>query len=204
MVAPTHILFSLSGAIALVRVHHLPFTVGDLVVVVIGSLLPDIDVDGATITRPGSVLSRVIPYQLGKLLDNLTSVVSKVIGLLFGHRGATHAPFLWLAILLYGGIAGSPLVFWLGWAALWHVIGDSLTLSGVPAFYPLSSRRYGIRLFRTGSAVEAVIAVALLWLVIWVGYPLLPMELQQGFLDLFSQAQSLLSFDKFSGSTLKN
>lgn len=68
-------------------------------------------------------------------------------------------------------IGSNASVDWLPWAValgvIVHILGDALTVSGVPV--PLDAvfrtgRSWGFRLFKTGSGVEAVVG-AMLWLV---------------------------------------
>ena len=153
----------------------MPISAPEVGLILIGSLLPDIDADGATITRPGTVLRRFLPYSLSKVLDGIASTLARLINALFGHRGFTHAPALWIGLILWGAIASRP-VFWLSLSALFHVAGDALTLSGVPLCFPISSKRYGLRLFRTGSIAEKLLAVILLVYTVLLGFPLLPVE----------------------------
>ena len=137
-----------------------------------GGLLPDID-------TKSSLLGRHLPHFWHKITP--------------GHRGLTHS-LLYCAVV-YG------ILFWLlatiqPWlesahlsvltdrpyipiavtvGALTHLFADSLTVQGVPFFYPFSKRK--IRLlgplsFKTGSGVEP--AVVTMLLSIAVAYVLMP------------------------------
>ena len=194
MLAPTHVLFSLSSTLAIARICNVPISAPEVGLILIGSLLPDIDADGATITRPGMVLRRFLPYSLSQLLDGIASILARLINALFGHRGFTHAPALWIGLILWGAIAGRPYVFWLSLSALFHVAGDALTLSGVPLCFPISSKRYGLRLFRTGSIAESLLAVILLVYTVLLGFPLLPVETRQGIAQAWSFTRMQFKF----------
>ncbi|MBW4660249.1 MAG: metal-dependent hydrolase [Drouetiella hepatica Uher 2000/2452] len=126
------------------RIYSLPLAALDITCILIGSLLPDIDVDGAVITRPGTILGRFIPYGLAKVLDGIASTLAQLLNAVFGHRGFTHAPSLWLGLILWGAIAGKPYIFWLGFSALFHVVGDALTISGIPLLSPVSKKGMGL------------------------------------------------------------
>jgi membrane-bound metal-dependent hydrolase YbcI (DUF457 family) len=50
-----------------------------------------------------------------------------------------------------------------------HIIGDFVTIEGVPLFYPIK-KKFGLKLFRTGSWVESLIGVGLFALNIYLIY----------------------------------
>lgn len=90
--------------------------------VLLGAALPDID-------HPESTVGRRVKW------------LSYPIRMVFGHRGITHSL---LAVLGFAWVAfnfNSPFISWLGLGYLLHLLGDYLTNSGIPLFYP-SSKRY--------------------------------------------------------------
>jgi len=180
MTSPTHILIGLSTTIAFSRLHGIAPSVSELLMMLLGSLLPDIDVDGAVISRPGGIFRRFMPWGVARVLDGFGMIISKTVNLLFGHRGFIHAPIIGLSLIVYGAIA-SPFCFWLGWGYFWHIACDALTYGGVPLLSPVSSRKYSLKLCRTNSLKELFLAVALLLYVVVFGFQLLPEQTKVGF-----------------------
>jgi len=179
MTSPTHILIGLSTTIAFSRLHGIAPSVSELLMMLLGSLLPDIDVDGAVISRPGGIFRRFMPWGVARVLDGFGMIISKTVNLLFGHRGFIHAPIIGLSLIGYGAIA-APFCFWLGWGYFWHIAGDALTYGGVPLLSPVSSRKYSLKLCRTNSLKELFLAVALLLYVVVFGFQLLPEQTKVG------------------------
>lgn len=120
-----------------------------IVVTSVASLLPDFD-------HPGAMLPRLFGWP-GRLL-------ATVINTVFGHRTLTHSV---LGIgLLSAGMAFIPRLpvhcYWaviLGCAV--HVLGDMLTVSGVPVFWPVG-RDYRIGWMRAGGQFETFVMTPLL------------------------------------------
>lgn len=109
---------------------------------ILGSLLPDIDHSNSYIGQK-------------------VKTVSKAINKLAGHRKLFHAPLAYLLLysialgmvkddLLLKGING----IFLG--ILSHLILDSLTLGGLPWFYPLSKKRFSLCSIKTNSKFEDI------------------------------------------------
>lgn len=108
----------------------------------LGSLIPDIDHRKSTI---------------GKKFRTTSYVVSKKCG----HRGTTHAPLVNLlsfAVLLSISIFFDnsiknmyiDFIFGLLIGSLSHILLDSLTIEGVPFFYPFDKKKYHLLKLRTG------------------------------------------------------
>jgi inner membrane protein len=129
-----------------------------LALVVLGSLLPDLDHDDGQLAN-----ARILGVPLLKPL-------SWLIGALFGHRGATHSALALGGLIALGELPFLPwawanLGFLLGWGYAFHLLADALTKSGIPLLWPLD-RRFGFPPFRalrftTGTWPETLI-VALL------------------------------------------
>ncbi len=118
----------------------------------LGALLPDID-------HPDSWFGRRV------------RVVSVPVAMIFGHRGVTHS-LVALAVCLAGllllgrdAVAAPVIVGYMS-----HLLCDSITIGGVPLLWPWR-RPFGLRLVRTGSALEMAFAAGLLAL---AGRPWLP------------------------------
>jgi inner membrane protein len=130
-----------------------------LLVVALGSLLPDIDHAEGTLAR-----ERVAGVPVFKL-------VAWGVGAVFGHRGPTHSLLALAALLLLGEFPWAPWAFanlgWLlGWGYALHLAADSLTKAGIPLFWPLPAR-FGLPPWRrlrltTGSWREGVTVLALM------------------------------------------
>lgn len=105
------------------------------------------------------VAPRLIPLAiLGSTAPDWLEWLAKMARQPVPHRGPTHWLAAWLIGLAVAALLPDPaggLVAAFAWGGLSHVLGDALTVSGVP-FSPLSERRFhllGGRL-RTGGAGE--------------------------------------------------
>lgn len=115
-------------------------------VAIIGALLPDLD-------QPNSTLGQLVP------------TVSGIIKRVFGHRGISHSLLMLLFLttcafafsdMLGGAIA--PLC----WGYASHLLGDYMTKSGIPFFWPITKKVSlpGLA-FTTGSRTEDVLTFAM-------------------------------------------
>lgn len=128
---------------------------------VVGALLPDLDapISLLSLTSLGGVRPFALP--------------ARWLNARYGHRGALHSLRGWgIAALLFcpwlfiGSQAGSGLALWsglvLGYGS--HLLGDSLTRSGIPLLYPNPRRVHllpkPLRLL-TGSTAEDGVLFAL-------------------------------------------
>lgn len=118
----------------------------------IGSLFPDIDHKGSFI---------------GKRLKLLSFLVRMTTG----HRGATHAPILLvalsIALLFVGNLFGFGQMWLFGiigffCGAISHVLLDALTPAGVPLMYPFSKESTNFAKIKTGSFGETLFGFALM------------------------------------------
>lgn len=111
---------------------------------VLGSLIPDIDHRGSTISNKNMA----------------TKTVSNIISL-FGHRGITHTPIIYILLLLLPSIFFSRLenpfelytyILSMGCiiGAFSHLILDLLTVEGIPLFFPLSIKKVHLLPIKTG------------------------------------------------------
>ena len=116
----------------------------------LGSLLPDID-------------------HRNSYIGKKVKTASKAINKLAGHRKLFHAPLIYLFLysmalgmvkdnLLIRGISG---VFF---GILSHLILDSLTVGGLPWFYPLSKKKFSIGNVKTNSKLEEILCGILICL----------------------------------------
>lgn len=178
MTGPTHIAVAISGTlVALPLIGFSPTAVGWLAVV-IGSLAPDIDSRHATISRPGTLLERIIPRALKQTLNACGKLLAWICSGLFGHRNALHWPIIGLLISASGAWLEMWWLFWFGWGYLWHIAADFSTKSGVPIFGPFWSKDIAWSPLRTGSWQERVLA-SVLWLYVgWACLKYLPADNQ--------------------------
>lgn len=116
----------------------------------IGSLAPDID-------KPNSKMGKKL------LLKPISIFINKV----FGHRTITHSVlmsiFMTLCLLsttvLFTSILNfiySNLIigFCVGWFS--HLLLDSITVQGIPVFYPITKKKYNLLSFKTGDDEDLV------------------------------------------------
>lgn len=190
MTGPTHVLLGISSAVVTAYLTpYSPKNVFHFLAVVIGSLAPDLDGNG-TLTKPGTVLKRFVGVTAANVIDSLFAPFPWLIRKSFGHRGFTHAPLF--AFLLLGAaiITESELLFWFSIGYLSHLVGDAITVSGIPLYSPLRKERISFSPIRVGGLVEKLVATLLLLFVIIYGWKLLPEEVQKAhvkFLNTVSQ-----------------
>lgn len=145
MMARSHVVVGLASWIAAAPALHLPVIdpLG-LVIVVLGSLLPDID-------HPKSWVGR------------RTRPVSTAIASALGHRGVTHSAIAvaGLTFLLLHAGYGRDAVAALTIGYLSHLAADMLTPRGLRLAWPFPGT-WSLPLCRTGSATENLIVLLLI------------------------------------------
>ena len=123
-----------------------------LPLILLGSLLPDID-------EPRSFIGRKFP------------LISRIFSISFSHRGFTHFLIFPSIFVVVGAIFAHPLItpifFALAYGIFLHQIGDMLTISGIPHYFFPISRKKAVLLpqilrFRTGSIAEKIILIFVL------------------------------------------
>lgn len=145
MMAHSHISFAASWWWLYCGALGIPITGFGTLAAMVGGLLPDID-------HPKSAIGRQLP------------LLSEPLSAIFGHRGFTHsllAVAIMLGVLFWLTASGEGsqlrwLVVPLCVGYLSHIVGDSLTPSGVPLFYP-KRKTYSLNLFKTRSFMETLI-----------------------------------------------
>lgn len=116
------------------------FTLNGLLVLT-GCILPDID-------TPKSRVGRALPF------------IAYPISLILGHRGVTHSLLMVTAIGLAAYYYDFGWLFWIAFGYLMHLLGDYLTDSGIPAFWP-SRKRFRFVLFGSTNTISEPIIVLL-------------------------------------------
>lgn len=164
MVGSTHLMGGLAVGVAMVLfpIQSALMTLPDrtnpaqclavIAISAIAALLPDIDVATSKVGR------KVKPIAYGAQL-------------IAGHRGAFHAPLLYLLAYVVG-VAATP-----RWALLWsagfvgvlsHLILDSFNPAGIPWLYPFSKRKFHFGNIRTGSIFDGVLRLLLIGGIGWM------------------------------------
>lgn len=151
MNAPSHVAMGIGAWSLVASLLSWPLTAVGVGVAGLASLTPDID-------HPQSTVGRAVPF------------LSWPIRLVFGHRGVTHSLFGWLAVAVALWWLLPPEYELLAWAALVgyasHLLGDYMTVSGVPLLWPRGQNYRSPLPFQTGGVVEFLVASAIL-MAIW-------------------------------------
>lgn len=116
--------------------------------VVIGSLIPDIDAEESKVNR-------------------WSGFIGDIIGFFTSHRGFFHAVYIYLGLALvlsyfFGAYYGAGLL--IGYLA--HFIGDAITPMGVRPLYPFFKSKISGPI-KTGGVLEIVVSILLLGLLVW-------------------------------------
>lgn len=160
-----------------------------LLVLLAGSLAPDIDTNGV-ITTPGRLLRSLLGRTLGELVDMLFGLVVASVHAVTRHRGVLHSGLVPLVMLV---AAVFWRLTWLEWFALGyavHLLGDAGTCAGIPLLSPLSQHRFSLCSMSTGSRSEAVFASVLLGATCVWGWVLLPEPVRRFHESVFGQLAS--------------
>ena len=152
MIYTTHLLFAFLVISGLSSYFHFHPSAESVVVILLGSLAPDLDHPSSYINRRSWRL-----FSLSALTD---------------HRGWTHSllggvvlTFVFFLIARSSTYASFYFIFFLGYVS--HLFLDSLNPSGVAWFWP-RKKRYGIGIVKTGSMGESVIQVVLFCFVLFL------------------------------------
>lgn len=164
----------LAGAMVAPEAAFYPSSVVTWGALMVGSLLPDMDGEGS-IAYWGNWLPRyVTPRPVRDLLNWVGQTTSRIIRAIFGHRNALHWPVVGLIICLAGSRLGLDWLFWLGVGYVLHILGDSLTKSGVPLLGPIWRGDISFLPMVTGGFFESTFGLALWGFVGWRFLALLP------------------------------
>ena len=184
MMAPTHITIGALSGVLFAKASGQPLTIIYFIVLLIGSLAPDIDGQGS-ITKPGSILSRFLPGPLIGLFNGIGLTIAGILNFVFGHRGFIHAPLLPAIMIGAGLVSGHTWLMWLGVGYASHLMADFCTKGGIPALSPLLTKKYSLFPVTTGSWVEAVIFTITLCATLMLGFEYLPENTQVALRDLY-------------------
>ena len=184
MTAPTHILTGLASLIVVGRVGGPTPDAVSLLAFIVGTLAPDIDGQGV-ITRPGTILRQLLGREFAHVLNAIFQFISATIRTMFCHRGFIHSPLIALCLIASAVYLGWVWLMWFGGGYAAHLLGDALTVGGIPVWSPVSSRRISLSSMKTGSGTEYVLAGVLLVFVCVCGWALLPEPVKQTHRQLF-------------------
>jgi len=162
------------GAALLTQPIFLPATVAGWGGLIIGSLAPDIDGEGSVAYLGNWLPRHVTPKPVVALLNGLGRTISGVIRSIFGHRKTLHWPVIGGLLILLGSFWQAEWLFWFGVGYVLHILGDSLTVSGVPLLGPLSKRDFSFCPMVTGKFFESAFGWCLWAFVAWRVVDLLP------------------------------
>ena len=148
MLFHTHILLGIVIFLLIKDLFHGGNEIIFFLLILLGSILPDIDERKSKINR-------------------WSGIIGVVIAFFFKHRGLFHSLILHFGIFLliyqffnlYYAIA-----LFMGYLA--HIFGDGLTLMGVTIFYPFSDFKIKGPV-RVGGFLESIFFVAVFFLIIW-------------------------------------
>ncbi len=148
MLAKTHVAFGILAGLITLRYTSVSNELLFIALVILGVFLPDID-------HPESRVNNSLK-------------VTKIIPLLFGHRGFFHSIFA--VILIFAGLwywQGFIYGFGVSIGYLSHLISDALTVSGVGFLNPLA--HYKIRgPVQTGTIMETLVFFAVIAVDAWL------------------------------------
>jgi membrane-bound metal-dependent hydrolase YbcI (DUF457 family) len=135
-----------------------PVLAGYATVSGLSALVPDIDTPTATVSRT------VCPVRTSRRRVIWAILVDPLTG---GHRVRTHC----LLFALLSGIVSGHLLTWevglfVGVGVAAGILGDWITVMGVPLLYPVVRTRYSLGWMRTGQVGE-----------VWLAYPLFVLAL---------------------------
>lgn len=178
MTSPTHLVIGLASSVALTRISGFDLTPEALLAILLGSIAPDIDGDGV-VSRPGRLFRRFLSRPIARMLDAFGQALSALFRTTLGHRGFFHWPLLPVIMFIGSYYFQSPLLFWFGWAYLFHILADACTPAGVPLLAPFTKREINFFSIPTGSPGELIVFGITLFCVIIFGWDLLPDGLQE-------------------------
>jgi inner membrane protein len=121
---------------------------GTIAAGIIGGLIPDIDHRNSTI---------------GKKMKITSWITNKI----FGHRGITHTPFLWIilsSLLILGTLYLNldeylPIVygFIIGYGS--HLFLDWITKGGIPLLFPFKRKKYNLTPFKSSGWLDVTFMI---------------------------------------------
>lgn len=155
MTAATHVIVALASVGLECSFTGLAPSLCSLPFIVLGSLAPDIDNQGA-IVRWSFWLRPWVGKTMARGIEAPVLALSGVIRSVFGHRGFLHTPIACALLFAAGTVLDYEWLIHFAWGYATHIAADCCTVSGVPLLGPFSKRRVSILPIRTGSVGELV------------------------------------------------
>lgn len=162
MTGATHVV--IAAAATLIVGQQTGHTPQDLLAwgVILGAaLIPDIDEPRSTASNPAGLFGKLMPRWVQTFLNTPFQAISSSLRSVFGHRGATHYLIWPLVCGALGWYYSLPLLWWLAWGYLLHLLADWVTQVGIPALGPVRRRNFSILpkplRIKTGGPVETLI-----------------------------------------------
>ncbi|WP_039239256.1 metal-dependent hydrolase [Clostridium novyi] len=129
----------------------------------LGSLMPDIDAPAASIFKRLEyisylvILSFIYIFFSDKVIPFISLAILTVFAATRKHRTFTHSILSMLAFtacITFISVKGT-IFFTAGYGL--HLICDSLTVMGVPVFYPFVEKRFSFNMMKTGSKEDRML-----------------------------------------------
>lgn len=155
MTAATHVLVALASVGLERSFTGLAPSLFSLPWIVLGSLAPDIDNQGA-IVRWSCWLRPLVGKPIARAIEAPLLALSGFIRSIFGHRGLFHTPIFCALLFAAGTVLKWEWLIHFAWGYATHIGADCCTVSGVPLLGPFSKRRFSILPIRTGSVGELI------------------------------------------------
>ena len=165
MTGPTHVAIAAVATIILSQqTGQAPPDFMGWLIVLGGSLIPDIDEPKSTASNPAGLFAKLIPRWVRTMLNAPFQALSGAIRDVFGHRGATHYLIWPLVLIWFAQYGNAPVLWWLAWGYLWHELADWVTTMGIPALGPFQRQNFSILpkslRIKTGGPMENLINTA--------------------------------------------
>ncbi len=181
MTGPTHALFATATGIALIRTRYFELDAISFLILIIGSLAPDIDSESGSITKPGKILQGILPRPFVLTLDHLGTLLSSMARSISGHRGLFHTPVVAFGLMGVAWYLRSPRFEWFAIGYMTHIFADACTKMGVPLLWPFVKKEISFSPIATGSLHERLLAICLILFVVFAGWGELPDKTKEGF-----------------------
>ena len=179
MQGKTHVALALAGALV---IGPPPLQAAAWAGLLIGSLAPDLDGGGHIAYAGSNFLPRIVPKLVRDLVDAVGVGISAMVRKLLGHRGALHWPIWGLMLWMLGYNIDVAWLQWFGFGFMAHILGDALTVSGVPLFGPIWRKDISFFPMRTGSVLESLVGVGIWAFVGWRLWPLVNLLADPGYI----------------------
>lgn len=136
---------------------------------VLGSLIPDIDTEKKSLIKSNKIIALFVVITFLYLYFNqnnknaqLGIASTLIICFVYSrtkHRTLSHS-LLGLSILILPiSLISSTGSFYFVLGYISHLVSDSITVSGVPFFYPLSKKTFGFKICKSSGTIDLIIRI---------------------------------------------